>query len=798
LANLVNDLLDFSKLKDHNLQLQTKPVDLYSMTEVVLALSRPLLGGKDIVLVNEVPKDLVAAQADEDRLQQILHNLVGNAIKFTEQGQVTVKVKSRLGRLKVSIIDTGIGIKSSEFKTIFESFEQAASHTERSYSGTGLGLAVSQKLVALHGGNLGVKSKVGKGSVFSFTLGISKEQASETCGYDTVSQLHAFDRVDHASVVDAPLTQATHADSDDDLPRFKILLVDDEPINRQVLSNFLSLQNYQLVEASGGQQALDVIATQGPFDMVLLDIMMPKVSGYEVCQKIRDTYAFNDLPVLFLTAKNQVTDLVQSFAVGANDYLSKPVSKHELLSRVETHLRMLDINRNLERKVNERTAALEETTKSISTLSEICSDVSATLDMKELLNKVYLRIKELMDTDVFLIGFYEPENSRVTVQLAIECGEKLPEIHFSMNEKQRAAVWCIDNKKPLVINDYDTDFEQYFGDLPKVEPKAGKNSESLMYCPLIVANQIIGVLSVQSFNKNAYNANQQDMIQTLASTTAIALDNANAYREVEQKNREILATQEQLVQSEKMASLGTMTAGVAHEINNPTNFTHAAVYMMRDEIDEIKAFLRQLAGGDSAEPEILQSFEDQFTKLIELTQTATQGTERIKTIVEDLRTFTRLDEETMHDVQIGHLIESTVNLVRTQYDNIDIQTRIEFDPQISCLPSKLSQVIMNLIVNACQAVLSAIEHDTQKAGEIVIGSNKIDGRLGLYVKDNGSGMDESTRLRVFEPFFTTKAVGSGTGLGMAISYGIIEDHGGTIEIESTPGQGATFWVYLPV
>jgi signal transduction histidine kinase len=469
-----------------------------------------------------------------------------------------------------------------------------------------------------------------------------------------------------------------------------------------------------------------------------------------------------------------------------------------LLSRVETHLRMLDINRNLERKVAERTAALEESTQSISTLSEICSDVSATLDMNELLNKVYLRIKELMDTDVFLIGFYEPESSRITVQLAIESGEKLPEIYFSMDEKQRPAVWCVDHKKPLVINDYDTDFAQYFGDLSRVKPKAGIDSESLMYCPLIVANQIIGVLSVQSFHKNAYNANQQDMIQTLASTTAIALDNANAYREVEQKNREILATQKQLVQSAKMASLGTMTAGVAHEINNPTNFTHAAVYMMRDEIDEIKAFLRQLAGGQKAEPEVLQSFEDQFTKLIELTQTATQGTERIKTIVEDLRTFTRLDEETMHQVKIGDLIESTVNLVRTQYDNIDIQTRIEFDPQISCLPSKLSQVIMNLIVNACQAVLAVMEYDIQKAGEIVIGTNKFDGRLGLYVKDNGSGMDETTKQRVFEPFFTTKAVGSGTGLGMAISYGIIEDHGGTIEIESTPGQGAVFWVYLPI
>ncbi|NQZ13070.1 MAG: GGDEF domain-containing protein, partial [Algicola sp.] len=151
LSNLINDVLDFSKLKNRNLTLHTKFVDLYIMVEVVLTLSRTLLANKNLELINEVPIDLPGAEADENRLQQILHNLVGNAIKFTESGKITVTAKQDEHTLTISVTDTGIGIDKKHFSTLFDSFEQIEGHAQRAYSGTGLGLSVSKQLVELHG-----------------------------------------------------------------------------------------------------------------------------------------------------------------------------------------------------------------------------------------------------------------------------------------------------------------------------------------------------------------------------------------------------------------------------------------------------------------------------------------------------------------------------------------------------------------------------------------------------------------------------------------------------------------------
>jgi len=268
-------------------------------------------------------------------------------------------------------------------------------------------------------------------------------------------------------------------------------------------------------------------------------------------------------------------------------------------------------------------------------------------------------------------------------------------------------------------------------------------------------------------------------------------------KKIEEKNREILATQKQLIQSSKMASIGTMTAGVAHEINNPTNFTHAAVYMMNDEISEIKIFLKQLAGGENAEPEVLKSFDDKFTKLIELTKTANEGTTRIKTIVEDLRTFSRIDDAKQAVVQLSDLLKSTVHLVQTQYDSIFIETQLKYEQPFTCFPSKLNQVFMNIIVNGCQAIESKKSSDSVE-GKVIIKMTQLAKRLIITFEDNGCGMEKATRQRIFEPFYTTKDVGSGTGLGMAISFGIIEEHGGSIEVESEVYKGTKITIGFDV
>lgn len=572
LANLVNDILDFSSLKDHHLMLHTHPVALYTLADEVLTLSRPLLGDKAVSLINAVPEDFPAVMADEARLQQILHNLVDNSIKFTNSGEITITAHMVKQKIKISVKDTGIGMAKDQLAVIFDALNQANdsimqdapqhNNQDSACNNTGLGLTVSQQLVQLHGGKLSVKSKPDKGSTFSFSLDACKEKGTlDASHYQQVSRLHfledsinnsnnnnAQDNISADIITDIPIglpaslmlpeeDQAFDVHHDEfDGSHFRLLLVDDEPINRQVLSNHLRKQRYQLVEASGGEQALELIKHDGPFDLILLDVMMPQMSGYEVCQKLREKRSINSLPIIFLTAKNQVVDLVQGFAVGANDYLSKPVTQHELLARVETQLKFLCINRQLERKVTDRTTSLLKSNRKLSALSDICSQISAMPDINALLSTIYDRLSQLMDIDVFTIGHYKPEQQIIEYPLSVVGGDLVPALFMSMKETNRPAVWCMEHKKPLILNDYNLDYSEYFGDDPMPTPTFGKPTVTVMYWPLIVADRAIGVMTVQSCEKYAYNEHQQHMIQTLAVTTAFALDNAKSHPNMVQTN----------------------------------------------------------------------------------------------------------------------------------------------------------------------------------------------------------------------------------------------------------------------
>ena len=267
--------------------------------------------------------------------------------------------------------------------------------------------------------------------------------------------------------------------------------------------------------------------------------------------------------------------------------------------------------------------------------------------------------------------------------------------------------------------------------------------------------------------------------------------------ELEARTRSLEDAQKTIVSQEKMSSLGTLTAGVAHEINNPTNFTHAAVYMMKEEIVNIKSFLVQLAGGDNADPEVLKSFENKFEKLSELTETATEGTKRIKTIVNDLRTYSRLDDAVKKEVRLAAVLASTIHLVKTQYHEIDIDVESSSDPVLNCFPAKLSQVFMNITVNACHAIEAKRQQKDNFAGKITVSVVQKNNLVTIEFNDNGCGMNDQTMEKIFDPFFTTKDVGKGTGLGMAISLGIIDDHKGTVKVSSKVDKGSTISICLP-
>ncbi|MDX1696623.1 MAG: 7TM diverse intracellular signaling domain-containing protein, partial [Ketobacteraceae bacterium] len=283
LANLVNDILDFSKLKEKDITLSRQVIDLRKMTDTVIELSRPLLEGKDVALRNEIPDDLPLVSADEGRVYQILYNLIGNAIKFTQSGTVRVAGKAESGELVISVHDTGIGIEADKYEEVFRAFEQADSSIDREFGGTGLGLAITRQLVELHGGRIWVVSEPGRGSCFSFTLpDIVDEQEAEARSPSSnriVSGLSKrMSEIAHFGVSGRSMPSGQdaievlndasslhYAKSDQRV--YRVLLVDDDKVNIEVLQNQLNSPRYECHAATSGYDALSVFA-EVPFDIV--------------------------------------------------------------------------------------------------------------------------------------------------------------------------------------------------------------------------------------------------------------------------------------------------------------------------------------------------------------------------------------------------------------------------------------------------------------------------------------------------------------------------------------------------
>lgn len=343
LQSLVDDILDFSRLKSSDLSLHQKAIDIRAISSVVLDLQTPLVKGKQVSLLNALPEDFPIIAADEGRITQILHNLIGNGIKFTEEGSVRIHGEWTDESVTIHITDTGIGIPEGKLQRIFRAFEQADGSIQRQYAGTGLGLTISRQLVELHGGTLDVVSEQGKGSTFSFTIPRTDLATIDDSGPRPAGEFLFREEPELADSTFSPSSGETIFLPDIQDP-LKILVVDDEEINLEVIKAHLSSPGLEVILAMNGQAALALLEQEDDFDLVLLDVMMPGMSGFEVCREIRKKYLPSELPVIIITAKNQIEDLVQAFSIGANDYIAKPFSRAEFISRVKTQLHLQTIH----------------------------------------------------------------------------------------------------------------------------------------------------------------------------------------------------------------------------------------------------------------------------------------------------------------------------------------------------------------------------------------------------------------------------------------------------------------------
>ena len=394
LTHLINDILAFSKLKHGSLRLDEKAVDVKHLASFVTAVTGPLISGKPVVMQINMPDDLPRVIADPNRIQQVLYNLVGNAIKFTEKGKITLSAKTSGKYVIVRVSDTGAGIPNNERDAIFDPFVQIDQLADHQPDGTGIGLTITKQLLKLHDSRLEVDTDTEEGSSFSFSLPIDQETEEAGEEAETPEVYVAPPAKNHVQ----PLTTGS--------AKGRILIADDEPVNLQVLTNQLSLEGYDTHLASSGEEVLDCIEAES-FDLIILDLMMPGVSGYEVCVSLRKVYSLVDLPVLMLTAKSELDDKVIAFEAGANDYLVKPCERLELTSRVRSLIRIKKMNEELkalnaelEEKVAQRTKALGTSNEALTRVNE--SLVAAEDARKQLLSN----IAHELGTPVALIHSY--------------------------------------------------------------------------------------------------------------------------------------------------------------------------------------------------------------------------------------------------------------------------------------------------------------------------------------------------------------------------------------------------------
>lgn len=501
-----------------------------------------------------------------------------------------------------------------------------------------------------------------------------------------------------------------------------------------------------------------------------------------------------ELPVF--KSKDEISELTNTFTIMQGE-LKQTIGQ---LKTANDELE--DYSRTLEEKVEVRTTELKKAFQNVKTLSQIGREITSTLNLESIFAAVYQNVNKLLDASSFSIMVLNEKEQLLICKLAIENGERLPEFSFSTTDKNRFAVWCLDNRQPIFINNVDEEYSKYIASRSK--PKAGRYVSSLMYLPLIVGERIIGVISAQSFNKNAYSEAHLDILTNIANNTAIALDNAFAYESVNLANKELKDAQTQLVQAEKMASLGQLTAGIAHEIKNPlnfiNNFSELSIDISKELAEEIQSQEEKL------DPKSVDYIKEILTDLEQNARKINEHGRRADSIVKGMLLHSRGKSGEKQKTNLNDLLSEYLNLAyhgyRAQDASFNVKMETNFDKtleMINVVPQNISRVFLNIFNNGCYSV-----HEKKKELKdsydplLKVSTKNLGDKVEIRIRDNGKGIPQDVMDKVFNPFFTTKPTGKGTGLGLSLSYDIVvQEHKGELKVISEAGEYAEFIITIP-
>ena len=562
----------------------------------------------------------------------------------------------------------------------------------------------------------------------------------------------------------------------------KIMIVEDDQVALARFEKHLAQTEAGLITAFSGTEAWDQFVKHRP-RIVVLDWLLPEISGFDLCQRMRghalDTYTY----VIIMTANDNTKDVLAAFEAGADDYVAKSCDVRELHARMNTGKRIIQLedkhrsmHRTLANSRNKFRTVLDALPEEIITVNQEMKIIS--------MNKSALSAR----SGTFQTHIDKPcctlsEDSQITY------GKSMHDLVRKVFATQ---------KMSLSIDRFDD--------------KKG-NAVVKQRTALPVTDETGRVMTVTVVSRDVTESHQRDEeIKSLnEKLKKISSELIKKNVKLEKTLGNLERTQAQMLHSEKIASIGQLAAGVAHEINNPIGFVSSNLKTLGDyqqdfsrligQYHKLKATLRDLPDGQLPQrvSEHLSQVETTeadvdidylMQDVDELVGDCCEGTERIKKIVDDLKHFAHPGENKKKETDINVGIESTLNVIKNELKyKATIIKDLGALPIIQAYPQQLNQVFMNILVNAAQAI--------EKTGEIHIATATVDGMAEIRISDTGCGISEDNLSKIFDPFFTTKDVGKGTGLGMNIAYNIINKHDGDIRVESELGKGTTFIIRLP-
>jgi light-regulated signal transduction histidine kinase (bacteriophytochrome) len=500
-------------------------------------------------------------------------------------------------------------------------------------------------------------------------------------------------------------------------------------------------------------------------------------------------------------------------AAALQQQFSLALQHHSLYEQVQT------LNSSLERQVQQRTAELQQSLESAHVLRQITNQIRSTLDYPVVLQTIVHQVRSLLNTDrVLIYKFDRNYQGHVIVEAVLEgwrplLHEVYDDICFPLEYVRQ---YRDQGRIGMVANVAQSDLDAcHISFLNSIQVKAN------LAVPIRIGPKLWGLLIAHACQApRPWQTSEVALVQQLADQAAIAIQQARLYEQtrttaesamrqavrLQQTLQELKQTQAQLIQTEKMSSLGQLVAGVAHEINNPINFIqgnlpHAQAYIT-DLLTLVQYYQQGRPYSEAAVQQLVAAIDLDFIveDLPKVLASMKLGTERIHQIVLILRNFSRLDETAMKPVDIHEGLDSTLLLLQHRLQAQPGQSEIKLVkqygkiPPVECYSSQLNQVFMNVISNAIDAIAAE-----PGAGEITLITQQIDSNwIEIAVQDTGPGVPAAIQAKLFDPFFTTKPVGEGTGLGLALSYQIIEKHGGKLLCRSAAGQGTTFKIQIPI